>query len=211
MTLLQICACGPPAQPTHADVDKTVDFTFTLDGEPHRLAELRGRPVVLVLMRTSELVSQMYMREVTEAFRLRAGEIRFLVLTVEPSEAPFIEPYVESEELPFPIGVSAPDLARGETALGAPCCAERQRRKGRVGGLRRDRLGAGRQRNRTASQATRGGRAAPTPRAGGEAPPGPPESPGPASSADRAAGSRRRAKLCDDNYNCPLTTTRNAH
>jgi len=58
------------------------------------------------------------MQEVRKAFTNSAGTTRFLVLTIEPNEAPFVKAYVEFEELPFPIGVAEPMLREGQTSLG---------------------------------------------------------------------------------------------
>jgi hypothetical protein len=95
-----------------------VDFAFELQGERHFLAELRGRPLLLVFIRTSEITSQLYMRELVAAFGKIAGEWRFLVLTIEPSEAPFVEMYAEFEKLPFPAGVAEPAVIQGKSVLG---------------------------------------------------------------------------------------------
>jgi hypothetical protein len=115
--LLLLGACGsnnrkgPPAS-------EQVDFAFELKGETHRIAELRGRPLVLVLMRTSSLASQLYMTEVSKAFSRIAGRTRFLVLSIEPHELPFVEPYAEFEKLPFSIGVAERAVSLGQTPLG---------------------------------------------------------------------------------------------
>ncbi len=74
--------------------------------------------MVLVLMRTSDVTSQMYMPHVAEAFIDVAGEPVFLVLTEEPAEAPFVDVYTESEDLPFAIGVAEAAVGRGDSALG---------------------------------------------------------------------------------------------
>ncbi|MCP4676001.1 MAG: redoxin domain-containing protein [Deltaproteobacteria bacterium] len=115
-----ILACGAPAATDSEGPapDIQVDFTYELNGKPHRISELRGRPVVVVLMRTSEMSSQAYMLQVADAFRQIAGRTRFLVLTIEPSEAPFTEMYVVSEKLPFPIGLAEDSVARGLSSLG---------------------------------------------------------------------------------------------
>jgi len=109
-------ACGARSEPPHGS--EPVDLAYALDGEPHRLSELRGRPLVLVLIRTSEVVSQMYLDEVAEAHARTAGRLRFLVLTIEPSEAPFVDLFRESEGLPFPVGVAEADVAQGRSGLG---------------------------------------------------------------------------------------------
>jgi hypothetical protein len=69
-------------------------------------------------MRTSEIVSQIHMTKVAKAYDQRAGKLRFLVLSVEQSEAPFVKAYVEFEQLPFPIGVAEGDVVLGKSVLG---------------------------------------------------------------------------------------------
>ncbi len=95
-----------------------IDFAFAMAGEAHRLSHFRGRPLVLILMRTSEISSQIYMQQVKAAFAGPVGDTRFLVLTIEPREAPFVEAYAEFEDLPFDIGVAEPALRNGQTMLG---------------------------------------------------------------------------------------------
>jgi len=97
---------------------RPIDFTYEMGGKQTKLSRLRGRPLVLVLMRTSELPSQAYMKEVSQAFTKIAGVVRFLVLTIEQMEAPFVGPYAEAEQLPFPIGVAEPDVGNGLSPLG---------------------------------------------------------------------------------------------
>lgn len=116
LALLLLSACGSrePAPPPRV----AVDFAYQLEGEEHRLSELRGRPVVLVLMRVSEVVSEMYLYQVLDAYPRSAGEARYLVLTLEPSEEPLLGPYVAHHQLPFPIGIAEWSVASGESDLG---------------------------------------------------------------------------------------------
>jgi hypothetical protein len=111
-----IAGCGgrEPAPYT----ETPVDFAYELEGDQQRLAELRGRPVVVVLIRTSEVVSEMYLYEIKRAFANAAGRVRFLVLSLEPSEAPLIGPYVQFHDLPFPIGLAEWPVAAGQSDLG---------------------------------------------------------------------------------------------
>ena len=108
-------ACGAPRSPYG---EQPVDFTYRMEGAEHRLAELRGRPLVLVLIRTAELTSEIYLREVRRAYTKVAGRPRFLVLSLEPSEEPLLEPFAEFQELPFPIGVAEFAVAAGQSGLG---------------------------------------------------------------------------------------------
>ncbi len=116
MTLLTACGHAHPGQIKQPD--HKVDFVYEMEGERHYLSELRGRPLVLVLMRTSELPSQVYMIEVKEAFRRAAGKTRFLVLTIAATELPFLQLYRESQELPFAVGVAGQNVATGKSSLG---------------------------------------------------------------------------------------------
>jgi hypothetical protein len=107
-------SCGP----RDATAELPIDFSFSRGGRQHTLAELRGRPLVLVLMRTAEMSSQAYMVEVAAAFRATGGKVRYLVLTLEPAEAPLVDPFVEFMGLPFEMGVADRTVAEGKTALG---------------------------------------------------------------------------------------------
>lgn len=73
---------------------------------------------MLVLMRTSDVVSQIHMDNVVALYEQRAGKLQFLVLTVEETEAPFVTAYVEFEGLPFSIGVAERSVLLGESDLG---------------------------------------------------------------------------------------------
>jgi hypothetical protein len=108
--------CGSAQHPS--DTAARVDFAYEMKGEARRLSELRRRPVMLVLMRTSEIVSQIFMKEVATVWRKRAGELKVIVLTVEPTEKPFVNMYVKSEKLPFSIGVAEQAVLLGASSLG---------------------------------------------------------------------------------------------
>ncbi len=98
--------------------DRPVDLAFELGGEPMRLSDLRGRPAVLVLVRISELTSELYLRQVEKAWQREAGRVRFAVLSIEPAERPLLEEYAEFNELPFRIGLAEWRVASGQSALG---------------------------------------------------------------------------------------------
>jgi len=111
-------SCGAAETEQRDLPDKPIDFVYQLDGEEHRLSELRGRPVVVILVRVSEVVSEMYLYQVVDAYPRAAGNARFLVLGLEPSEEPLIEPYVEHHQLPFDIGIAEWSVAAGESEIG---------------------------------------------------------------------------------------------
>ena len=95
-----------------------VDFAYEIDGQALHLSQARGRPVVLVLVRTAELTSDLFIDQVVEAFTRTAGKTLFLVLTIAPNEEPMLDQYVALKELPFSIGLADWSVAQGETHLG---------------------------------------------------------------------------------------------
>jgi len=116
--LVAACAasCGARAEPPYRD--GPIDFAFALNGAQMRTSELMGRPLVLVLVRTSEVTSELYVDELVKAHSRIAGDTRLLVLSISPNEAPFLEAYVEERALPFPIGLADWSVAEGSSALG---------------------------------------------------------------------------------------------
>jgi hypothetical protein len=74
--------------------------------------------LVLVLVRISELPSELYLDQLIDAYGRAAGGTRFLVLSVAPNEEPFLDAYVEERGLPFPIGLAEWSVAAGESDLG---------------------------------------------------------------------------------------------
>jgi hypothetical protein len=109
-------ACGsrepPPYRPG------PIDVAFSLDGEARALAQLRGRPVVLALVRISELTSELYLDQIVDAYKRAAGTTRFVVLSIAPNEAPFLDEYVAQRALPFRIGLAEWAVAEGTSDLG---------------------------------------------------------------------------------------------
>lgn len=95
-----------------------VDFSYKMAGEMRRISNYNGRPTMLVLMRTSEVVSQIYIQHVKSVFEATAGRVVIIVLTVESSEAPFVEQYAAFEKLPFDIGVAESSVLHGQSSLG---------------------------------------------------------------------------------------------
>ena len=119
--MAQIVACGPSqTSGTHASKaeNRTVDFRYFLHGETYNLSELRGKPLTLVLMRTSDIPSQVFMDEIKEAFPKITEKTAFLMLTIDPAESPFVRLYAESENLPFPIGVAEEIVLSGGSQIG---------------------------------------------------------------------------------------------
>ena len=101
-----------------ANLPEPVNISYQIDGSVRQLIHERGRPVVLILMRTSEVVSQIYMQNLRDIYMMSKGCLGFVVLTIEPTEAPFVAQYVAFEKLPFQIGVASPAVLLGRSALG---------------------------------------------------------------------------------------------
>lgn len=112
--LLAACAGSQP-QPYS---EGAVDIVYEMEGEVTQLKALRGRPVVLVLLRVNELTSELFIDAVVGAHDRMAGKIRFVVLTLDVNEAPLLEQYEEFHELPFPLGVAQWEVSQGRTSLG---------------------------------------------------------------------------------------------
>ena len=69
-------------------------------------------------MRTSEMVSQIYMERLKAAYTDLQAKYHVVVLTVEPTEAPFVDTYRDIESLPFSVGVAEENVVLGSSALG---------------------------------------------------------------------------------------------
>lgn len=108
--------CG--ARPAAPYREGPIDFGYAVDGESRALSRLRGRPLVLVLVRTSELTSDLYLDQVAAAQPRAFGNTRLLVLSIAPNEAPLLPAYLEERGLPFPIGLAEWAVAEGTSALG---------------------------------------------------------------------------------------------
>lgn len=94
------------------------DLSFTIQNTPRRLSEYRGKPVVLILMRTSEMVSQIYMERLSAAYSNIRPFCNVIVLTVEPTEAPFVDTYRDIQKLPVDVGVADSNVSVGRSKLG---------------------------------------------------------------------------------------------
>jgi hypothetical protein len=95
-----------------------IDFAYEINESHQSMASFRGRPVFLVLMSTADLACQAYVLQLKEAYDTLERQVELVVLTIEPSEAAFVQAYADFEELPFPIGVASPEVKSGETSLG---------------------------------------------------------------------------------------------
>lgn len=95
-----------------------VDFSYQMGGNSYNISQLRGKPLLIVLIRTSEVTSDLYLREVVRAFHVLGPKARFLVLTIAPNEELMLTPYAEFNELPFSIGMADWSVATGQSHLG---------------------------------------------------------------------------------------------
>ena len=109
-------ACGSRTPPPYRP--GPIDVAYEQGGEEMRLSRLRGRPVVLALVRISEITSEMFIDQLVDAHARAAGNTRFVVLSIAPNEAPFLGEYVAQRELPFPVGLADWSVAEGTSDLG---------------------------------------------------------------------------------------------
>ncbi len=112
--LFMSCAGSQP--PPYSD--GPVNIVYEMEGKVTQLSALRGRPVVLVLMRVNELTSELFIDHLVEAHDKIAGRTRFVVLSLDLNEAPMLHQFVEFHELSFPVGLAQGEVAQGMTGLG---------------------------------------------------------------------------------------------
>ena len=114
--LLFLSACGAR---THFPANRPIDFIYQAEARLIPLRALREKPLLLSLVRISDMSSQLQLTELARVHReLYERGVQLLVLTIELSEEPMLEPYMEFNELPFGIGMAEPAVAQGQSSLG---------------------------------------------------------------------------------------------
>jgi hypothetical protein len=107
------CGCFQPK--TQSSV--FLDFSYTLENQESLLSQSRGANVFLVFVRISEVGSELFLDEVNKLEKLSA-DFDFLVLSIAPNEAPFLELYNETREYFFEVGMASEEVRTGQTSLG---------------------------------------------------------------------------------------------
>jgi hypothetical protein len=100
------------------NIQPRAEVVFEMGASSHRVSEYRGTNVMLVLMRTSDVVSQIYMMRLSAVYASIEEKCLLIILAVDPAESPFVDYYRENEELPFALGVADPAIIQGASSLG---------------------------------------------------------------------------------------------
>ena len=108
-------ACAGPQKPYS---DTPVDFQYEMLGKTYSLSQLRGRPTLLVLVRTSEVTNEMHLDQIQQMYANNIQRMNILVLTIAPNEAPMLDMFVEFHDYPFHIGMAPWDVSSGQSDLG---------------------------------------------------------------------------------------------
>lgn len=95
-----------------------INFTYEMQGAPYQLRQLQGKPMLLVLVRTSEVTNEMHLDELQKVHKKLHNRITILVLTIAPNEKPMLDMFVEFHDYPFHIGIAQEGVALGQSPLG---------------------------------------------------------------------------------------------
>jgi hypothetical protein len=108
---LCVVACGGAAEEVRSvrprtRVPRSFDFV-TIDGGHLSTATTAGRITIVVIITTYDLGSQVVMRELAAVARTRVPRINAGAVVLEPPKnAPLVEAYAHSLEVPFPVALA---------------------------------------------------------------------------------------------------------
>jgi peroxiredoxin len=107
--------CAGPQKPY---TEEPVDFEYQMQDRTYSIHQLRTKPLLLVLVRTSEVTNEMHLDQVQQMYQQLARHLHLLVLSIAPNEAPMLDMFVEFHEYPFQIGMAPWSVASGQSELG---------------------------------------------------------------------------------------------
>lgn len=107
--------CGASQKPYS---EAPVDFDYQMQGQKSSLRQLRQKPLLLVLVRTSEVTNEMHLDQVQRMYPKAIRHLNVLVLSIAPNEAPMLDMFVEFHNYPFRIGMAPWKVASGHSDLG---------------------------------------------------------------------------------------------
>jgi hypothetical protein len=116
------CAAAPstahsPAE--HTRIPRRFDFV-AIDGSRLSSQNTAGRITVLVFITTYDLGSQVVVRELSTVVHRRTPRVNAGVVVLEPPKnAPLVEAYAQSLDIPFPIALADQATLEGRGAFGA--------------------------------------------------------------------------------------------
>ena len=113
--ILSLTGCGAPQKPYS---EAPVDFDYQMQGQTGSLRQLRQKPLLLVLVRTSEVTNEMHLDQIQRMYAKTMRHLNVLVLSIAPNEAPMLDMFVEFHDYPFRIGMAPWNVASGRSDLG---------------------------------------------------------------------------------------------
>ncbi|MBN2714885.1 MAG: redoxin domain-containing protein [Deltaproteobacteria bacterium] len=110
-----LISCAGPQKPYSRS---PIDFQYEMQGQTYSLSQLRGKPLLLVLVRTSEVTNEMHLDQIQKIYAKAIRRINVLVLSIAPNEAPMLDMFVEFHDYPFHIGMAPWNVTSGQSDIG---------------------------------------------------------------------------------------------
>ena len=114
-TAAVLLSCAGPQKPY---ADAPIEFEYEMQGETYSLNVLRGKPLLLVLVRTSEVTNEMHLDQIQQLYDRTIRRMNILVLSIAPNEAPMLDMFVAFHDYPFHIGMAPWNVSSGQSGLG---------------------------------------------------------------------------------------------
>lgn len=123
LSLLLFFGCSgeaPERHPLRSQTSTGYSFEYpAIDGSRLSSDTTRGRRTVLVFMTTYDLVSQVVVRTVMQAFRVETPRINAgLVVLEPPKNLPLVEAFAASLDVPFPVALADAETLGGRGPFG---------------------------------------------------------------------------------------------
>lgn len=102
----------------HARIPRSFDFV-AIDGTHFDSKRMLGRATIIVFITTYDLGSQVVMRELSAVVRQRSPRINAGAVVLEPPKnAPLVDAYANSLEVPFPVALADQATLESRGAFG---------------------------------------------------------------------------------------------
>lgn len=111
---------APERHPLRRPMSTTPSFDYAaVDGTRLASETTRGRRTVLVFVTTYDLVSQVVVRELIQAFRVETPRINAGIVVLEPPKnEPLVQAYAASLDVPFPVALADAQTLGGRGPFG---------------------------------------------------------------------------------------------
>jgi len=111
-------ASGAGSARGHTHIPRPFDFV-AIDGTPFDSKRTLGRATIVVFITTYDLGSQVVMRELTAVVRQRSPRVNAGAVVLEPPKnAPLVDAYAKSLEVPFPVALADQATLESRGAFG---------------------------------------------------------------------------------------------